>query len=95
LRVRGRPEQQAAVTDISRGGVSLRSGWQAEGGTEVELTLPGVAESVGARVVCAAGGSLALAFRENEAMVKRVDRALGHIARNLSRGSGRGMPPGA
>lgn len=80
LCVPGRPDQQVVIVDISRGGVALRCPWRAEAGTEVEIALPGAAEPVRARVVRSSGGSLALAFHEDEAMLMHVDRALGHIA---------------
>ncbi len=84
LRVGGRPEQQMAIGDISRGGVSLRCDLRAEAGEEVQITLPGVAEPVGARVVRGDGRLLALAFRQDAAMLRLVDQALDHIARGVS-----------
>jgi methyl-accepting chemotaxis protein len=80
VRVHGRPEQSAAIEDISRGGVLLRCAWRGDAGIEVEILLPGAAQPVAARVGRCDGGSLALAFRQDEAMLRQVDRALDHIA---------------
>jgi methyl-accepting chemotaxis protein len=76
LRPRGGPEMRATILDISRGGVSLRCDWQADAGTEVPLQLPGAGGLVVARVVRSQGGRLALAFRQDEAMLRQVDQAL-------------------
>ncbi len=82
LQSHGHPERQSAIVDISGGGVSVRCDWQCEAGAEVQVVLPGVAEPVGARVVRSGNGSLALAFREDPAMLRQVDRALDYIARD-------------
>jgi methyl-accepting chemotaxis protein len=79
LRVPGRAAQRVAINDISRGGVSLRSDWSADAGTEVQVELPGADGSVGARTVRSARGELALAFRQDAAVLQRVDQALTHI----------------
>lgn len=49
-------------------------------GVEVRLDLPGADGPVIARAVRSDQGLLALAFRQDEAMLRRVDRALEHIA---------------
>ena len=46
----------------------------------MQVALPGAAQPVGARVVRGEGGLLALAFRQDAAMVRQVDQALDHIA---------------
>ena len=80
LRARGRPEHQAMIVDVSRGGVSVRSDWRDEAGMEVQVVLPGAAQPVAARVARAEGGLLALAFHQDAATVRQVDQALDHIA---------------
>jgi methyl-accepting chemotaxis protein len=79
LRPRGGAETRVAIIDVSRGGISLRSDLRADAGTELTLGLPGVAGEVTARVVRSQGGVLALAFRQDEAMLRRVDQALAFV----------------
>ena len=79
LRVPGGAAQRVTIKDISRGGVSLRCDWSADAGTEVQVELPGTDGSLGARTVRSARGELALAFRQDAAMLRRVDQALAHI----------------
>ncbi len=79
LRPSGRPETRVIIVDISRGGISLRSDWHADVGTEVQLELPGADGVVTARTVRSQDGMLALAFRQDEAMLRRVDGALARI----------------
>jgi methyl-accepting chemotaxis protein len=80
LRPPGNPEIRVAIVDISRGGVSFRCDWQADTGTEVPIKLPGVDGPVIARIVRSEGGVLALAFRQDEAMLRYVDQALALIS---------------
>lgn len=68
------------VRDISRGGVSLVCARTMEAGSEVWLTLPGTDARVAARVVRTNGKLLAVAFRQDETMLKWVDQALDHVA---------------
>jgi len=68
------------VVNLSRGGVALRTGWWTQAGVEVQVELPGIGEKVVARTVRSEGGLLALAFRQDTAMLRRVDAALEHIA---------------
>jgi methyl-accepting chemotaxis protein len=79
LRAPGAAEAQVDIVDISRGGVALRSGWWADAGTEVQVQLPGVDEPVVARTVRTERGLLGVAFRQDAAMLRRVDKALAHI----------------
>jgi len=76
LRLPGRVAQRVPIIDISRGGVSLRCDEVAEAGTEVEVELPGAEGAVRARSVRCDRGVLALAFRQDEAVLRRVDRVL-------------------
>jgi methyl-accepting chemotaxis protein len=79
LRASGRAEQRAAIVDISRGGVAVRCDWTLDVGTEVQMDLAGADAPVIARVVRAAQGVLGLAFRQDEAVLRRVDKALAQI----------------
>ena len=88
LRVPGGQELRAAIADISRGGVVLRTDWWAAAGTEVQVVLPAGSSAVTARTVRSQNGGLALAFRQDEAMLRRVDAALEQI-------SARGVPMAA
>ena len=88
LRVPGGQELRAAIADISRGGVALRTDWWAAAGTEVQVVLPAGSSAVTARTVRSENGGLALAFRQDEAMLRRVDAALEQIA-------ARGLPMAA
>ena len=67
---------RVAIVDISRGGVSLRCDWQADVGTEVPIELPGGDARVVARIVRSEKGVLALAFRQDAAILRGVDQAL-------------------
>jgi methyl-accepting chemotaxis protein len=71
---------RVTIVNVSRGGVALRTDWGAQAGTEVQVELPGAGASVAARVVRNERGSLVLAFRQDAAMLRRVDAALDQIA---------------
>ena len=71
--------RRVAIEDISRGGVSLRSDWWTDAGTEVQVELPGAGGAVAARTVRSDGRVLALAFRNDEAALQRIDGALACI----------------
>ena len=79
LRVPGRPDLRTSIVDISRGGLSVRCDWPADIGTDVQIDLPGAAQSVVARAVRSNGAVLALAFRQDEATLRLVDRAVAAI----------------
>lgn len=81
LHAPGRGATHVVINDISRGGVGLRCDWQAAGGAEVEIDLPGSDKAVVARMVRRRDGLLALAFRQDAAVLRRVDLALDHISR--------------
>lgn len=80
LRAVRQPDRRTAIKDISRGGMAVRSDWQAEAGTEVQVQLPGADGAVTARVVRWESGLLVFAFRQDEAMLRRIDQTLEHIA---------------
>jgi PilZ domain len=80
IRPRGASEMRVAIVDISRGGVSLHCDWRAGPGKDVPMELPGAGGPVTARVVRSEGGKLALAFRQDEAVLRRVDQAIALIA---------------
>jgi methyl-accepting chemotaxis protein len=84
LRVTGRPEQRAAIEDISRAGISLRSDWSEDAGTEITVKLPGTDDAVAARTVRFERGVLALAFPQDPATLRRVDTALAHIGMRVA-----------
>jgi methyl-accepting chemotaxis protein len=79
LRVPGREAMRVSIANISRGGVALRTDWWAAAGTEVQVELPGTREPVVARTARSHDGLLALAFRQDEAVLRRVDAALEEI----------------
>ncbi|MEJ0016440.1 MAG: methyl-accepting chemotaxis protein [Acetobacteraceae bacterium] len=79
LTVRGRAAVKVTIRDISRGGVSIETDWSAPAGTEVQVELPGNSEGVPARIVRDIGGVLALAFRQDEAVLRKVDQALARL----------------
>jgi hypothetical protein len=72
---------RVVISDISRGGVGLQCDWQAAVGAEVEIDLPGSDKAVVARMVRSRDGLLALAFRQDAAVLRRVDSALDNIGR--------------
>ena len=81
LHLAGRDAMRVTILNISRGGVALRTDWSAQAGTEVRLELPGLPEPVFARVASRRDGMLALAFRQDETMLRRVDAVLEQIGR--------------
>jgi methyl-accepting chemotaxis protein len=80
IRAGGGDSSRATIADVSRGGISLQTDWWAAVGTEVQVGLPGAMAPVAARTVRRNGGVLALAFRQEEAMLRQVDAALEHIS---------------
>jgi len=79
LRAPGQAETRVVIDDIARGGIALRSAWSADVGTEVQVELPGAAGAVSARVVRSERGLLALAFRQDAAVLRSVDQAMARI----------------
>ncbi len=80
LHLPGRAALRTEIVDVSRGGVMVRCDWQADAGTEVQIDLPGAGQPVVARVVRSDAGALVLAFRHEEATLRKVDQALAAIA---------------
>jgi methyl-accepting chemotaxis protein len=72
--------RELVIRDISRSGVGLVSDWEGASGTAVRVELPGSGAAVDARVVRSGGGIVALAFRQDEAMLTRVDEAMDRIS---------------
>jgi methyl-accepting chemotaxis protein len=79
LLVPGEAPRQMVIHDISRGGIALRTDWSAPVGLSVGVRLAGAEEPVPARLVRAEGGMVALSFRQNEAVMQRVDQAIEQI----------------
>ena len=79
LHAPGAEAMRVTILNISRGGVALRTDWSAQAGTEVRLDLPGLGEPAFARVAYRRDGLLALAFRQDEAMLRQVDAVLEQI----------------
>jgi len=77
----GQKRREAAIQDISRGGVAMLAAWTEPVGTELGVTLPGVDGLVPARMVRGGNGTVALAFRQDPATLVRVDQALAAIGR--------------
>ena len=70
---------EATIEDISRGGVALAVSWPGEPGSEVMVALPGTTALIQGRVVRSEGGHVALSFRQGQAALADVDRALATI----------------
>jgi hypothetical protein len=70
---------QVAIVNISHGGIAPRTNWFAPVRTEVQLQLPGANGLVVARTVRSEKGVLALAFRQDESVLRQVDTSLEHI----------------
>ncbi len=79
LHATGRAAQRAVIIDISRGGAACRCDWPLAAGIEVQLEIAGN-DGVVARVVRSEAGALALAFRQDEGVLRHVDKALAQIA---------------
>jgi methyl-accepting chemotaxis protein len=84
LHPRGQPDLTVEIGNISRGGMSVRCDWWVDAGTEVPLNLPGTKALIVARTVRSQDGMLALAFRQDEAMLRSVDQALAFVAANAA-----------
>ncbi|HEY1936257.1 MAG TPA: methyl-accepting chemotaxis protein [Acetobacteraceae bacterium] len=76
LRTAGHDAARVALEDVSRGGAAVRCDWVLPVGTEASLDLPQAGGAVSGRVVRAAGGLLALVFRQDAESSARVDRAI-------------------
>ena len=80
LRVAGQAPRRVIIVNVSRGGMAVQTDWWSDAGTQVQVELPGISDAVIGRTVRTHDGILALAFRQDEAMLKLVDKALTHIA---------------
>jgi hypothetical protein len=65
--------------------MAVRSDWKPDAGSEVQVDLPGTGAAVIARAVRWRDGALALAFRQDEATLQRLDQALERIAATKAR----------
>ena len=79
LRFAGRPPSKATIVNISRGGMAVRHNGNEVVGTELELDLPG-AGMVRGRVVRHGDGLLVVTFRQDDATLRLLDRALAATA---------------
>ncbi len=77
----GRDQMEAPVQNISRGGIALGCACAIAVGTEVEITLPHTAGTVGGRVAHVADDVVRVTFRQDAASLERIDRALDAIGR--------------
>jgi methyl-accepting chemotaxis protein len=75
LQPAGRPAVQLTIQDISRGGMGLAYDCPDKVGTDIEIVLP-TGETINARVARNQNGSVGYAFRQDEASLVRIDRAL-------------------
>ncbi|NKE47279.1 HAMP domain-containing protein [Roseomonas frigidaquae] len=88
LRLPGRPEVQAELRDLSRGGAALACGLDLPAGAPLEVVLPepgsagprDAGPGLAARVVRAADGMLAVTFRQDDAARRRIDAVLAALA---------------
>jgi hypothetical protein len=64
-----------AIENISRGGAALRSAWTGAVGDAVQLVVPGLPAPLDARVVRYNDDVLAVAFRQDDTTLARVDAA--------------------
>jgi methyl-accepting chemotaxis protein len=77
----GHPSVQGEVRDISRGGVALMCSSIIPAGTDVNLGLS-AGGSVSGRVVRSENGIVTIAFRQDDASIGTVDRALAALKQN-------------
>lgn len=66
----------ATIDNVGRGGLGLRCAWAGEPGLPVKIQLPGSGEPANGRVVRQGDGIVAVNFRQDEATLARIDRAL-------------------
>jgi methyl-accepting chemotaxis protein len=80
LQFPGRPSTQVTISDISRGGLSLIYDCTSPVGSPVEMTMPD-GMVVGGRVARNANGYLGISFRQDEASLESIDRALASVVK--------------
>jgi hypothetical protein len=85
LRAPGHADQSVGIQDISRGGVALHCDWPLSVGSEVQLLFDGTDEPVSAHAMRCDGNILALTFRQDEAVLRRVDEVLKQLAARAQR----------
>jgi hypothetical protein len=68
------------IGDLSPGGVGLRHGGAMEVGQDAEVDLPEADGPVTGRVIRVERGIVSIAFRDDPAMLARVDRALASLS---------------
>src|SRR5580658_1516107 len=73
-------ELRLTIIDISRGGVALASDFSPNTGADFRVGFPDDPEPVSARVVRAGGGTLALTFRQDDAVQRQLDRLLTRLS---------------
>jgi methyl-accepting chemotaxis protein len=78
LRMGGRAAVRVTIQDISRGGIGLNYDCQDKVGTDAEITLP-TGDLVNARITRKGNGLLGLGFRQDEASLVRIERALAYV----------------
>jgi methyl-accepting chemotaxis protein len=81
LSIPGHATVQAEVRDVSRGGVTLMCSSIIPPGTDVKVELS-AGGSVSGRVVRSENGIVSIAFRQDEASIGTVDRALAVLKQN-------------
>ena len=69
----------AAIIDISRGGISVEHDADEPKGTDATVDLPG-SGTVQGRIARVTAGSIGITFRQDEATLALIDRALDHMA---------------
>ena len=80
LRIDGKPNVEVPIEDISRGGMAFRYDARLVIGTDLEFLLPGNVP-IHARVARCAGSVIAVAFRQDQDALRRIDKALDIIGR--------------
>jgi hypothetical protein len=73
-------ESNQPLAQFTNANFGLKTDWSPQAGTEVRLDLPGLGEPVFARVAYRRDGLLALAFRQDEVVLRRVDAVLEQIS---------------
>jgi methyl-accepting chemotaxis protein len=84
LQIADRPAVQAAIVDISRGGIRLTYDCNCKIGTDAEITLP-EGDLVKGRIARNSDGTVGVAFRQDEASLVRIDRALDSIRNSIEK----------
>jgi len=80
LKAAHRAAVQVTIRNISRGGMAVQHDSQDQIGTDLDIVLPGDGAIKG-RIARGANGILAIAFRQDEASLRAIDRAMEVVAR--------------